>query len=95
MMGVIKMFNMTEHYEFDDFVVGTAVACVGHNGKKIVGVVVNKTNGDNYYYDTFDVFWEGHTIPSSIVKEYFNKDYYALTLLRDWKKFKKQLRCEV
>lgn len=27
-MGVIKMFNMTEHYEFDDFVVGTAVVCV-------------------------------------------------------------------
>lgn len=92
------MFNMAEHYKFEDFVVGTAVVCVGQNGQKIVGVVIDKSNtttNNDDYYSTFDVFWEGCVGSSRFIKEYFNKDYYALIPLRDWKKFKKQLRGEV
>ncbi len=82
------MFNVTEHYNFDDFVVGTAVVCVDQDGQKIVGVVVNKTDGNNYYPNRFEVFWEGCTFPS----EYFDKEYYSFCKLKDWKKFKKHLR---
>jgi len=79
------MFKSNDYYNFEDFKVGSAVVCYYQN-KKYVGII---THREEYY---LHIFWEGDDSVSEHSKYHFDSGRKSFALLKDWKKYKEQMK---
>lgn len=75
------MFTTNDCYEFNEFEVGTAVACK-HLGKKYLGIVTASSE------NLITIFWEGDDDESLVSKKDFDKGSMNFCLAKDYKRFK-------
>lgn len=79
------MFKSNDYYNFEDFKVGSAVVCY-YQHKKHVGIVTAMEE------DYLNIFWEGDSYVSNHSKYEFDSGRKSFALLKDWKKYKEQMK---
>lgn len=79
------MFKSNDYYNFEDFKIGSAVVCY-YQHKKYVGIVTAMEE------DYLNIFWEGDNYASNHSKYEFDPRRKSFALLKDWKKYKEQMK---